>query len=916
MATATQVRRVLLQIQADEGDSEAKIDRIAAKAEELGKLHPELQVKIDTAAASAKVKVLRDELRAAAVVAEAEPIKPAVEVDPAKARIAELQRQLARLRLEKQGITIGVDASEAEIKIAELKAQIDALGNDTGVKAADAVNRGFRLRMRPAVAGWGSLITLGLAGLPMAAAAVGALAGAALGAKLLIGTKKVQGPLYAQFNDMMGTLTSVMRVAALPLVKPLAAAFAQIGLWAKQMEPLISRAFAAVGPLVAPLARALEGLVSGVLPGFITLMRAAAPGVAALSGVLGTLSRAVGGMLAVMGPSVRASAAVWTSLSRVVSAIAPVAARLAGSLASALAPALRSVAQVVTILAPVLSRVGGLLAQLAGAGLHLVARALVQVLPPAARMLSVMASGLMPLLPPLIAAVSQVAQAFTGQLGRSLTAIMPPLQQLLQTALGLLRTVVLPLLGPVLQLSGLFTQLNLAAITPLLVPVIQLANVLLKLTNAVLAPMMPVIERITNALVTMANAAVTALSLLSRIPGLGGLGGGGAAAADGYGGTAAESLGNAGEGGYSTAGYSAGVAAGSAYGSAWADGATTAAKKAAAKKVTRASLAASLAGVTLAGSPAQVRAAIGKLITAVTQDERAGVISKSQGSDLTLWLEKDSTRLQALAVKRQKIMQEIAAAQKYAANVASSIRQADGLQSAAAGGWNGGPQTTGQIIGNLRLDVASIKRFAVNIRKLQKLGLNRAYLDQLIQMGPDAGGQLAEQLANSGLSDIKQINAAESQISQVSGFLGKTAANAMYDSGKMAGKGFLSGLEAQQSAITKLMAKIAKAMIDTLKHELGIHSPSTVTRDIARLTGAGIPLGLDDSLGLVRASAGRLARAMVPQPHLAGAGGAGSYRGTALQVEWVGGHQADQQFMTWLKKNIRFRGGDPAVTGR
>jgi hypothetical protein len=442
--------------------------------------------------------------------------------------------------------------------------------------------------------------------------------------------------------------------------------------------------------------------------------------------------------------------------------------------------------------------------------------------------------------------------------------------------------------------------------------------VLLQLTDQVIVPMMPEIQKLTGYLVTMADAAVKAMSLVSQALSLFGVSaGGGMSAAGGYGGYAGgqEGGGNAGEGGgLSTAGYNAGVAAGSAYGGAWADGATTAAKKAAArKKVTRASLAATLAGVTLAGSAAQVHAAVARLIAAVTQDERAGVISQPEGSALTLWLEKDGTRLQGLANKRVSILREIAAAQKYAASVATSIRSSDNLQSAAAGGWNGGPQATGQIISNLRLDVGNIRKFAANIARLRKLGLNRDYLAQLIQMGPDAGGQLAQQLADSGLSDIRQINAAESQITQVSGYLGKTAANAMYDSGAMAGKGFLSGLEAQQAAIAKMMQKIAKSMVDTLRKELGIHSPSTVTRDLARMAGAGIPLGLEDSLGSVRASAQRVARAMVPRPGAAGGGyGAGPGAGVLVTFDFKGVPPAVR---TWLKKSIRTTGGDPAVMG-
>ena len=62
MAT-TLVRRVMLKITSDDGDTELKLSRIAAKAEELGRLHPDLQVKINSAAASAKLAVLRKELK-------------------------------------------------------------------------------------------------------------------------------------------------------------------------------------------------------------------------------------------------------------------------------------------------------------------------------------------------------------------------------------------------------------------------------------------------------------------------------------------------------------------------------------------------------------------------------------------------------------------------------------------------------------------------------------------------------------------------------------------------------------------------------------------------------------------------------------------------------------------------------------
>lgn len=58
------VKSVMLKIVSDDGDTEAKLKRISEKADELGRQHPELKVRIDTAAASAKLAVLREEMKA------------------------------------------------------------------------------------------------------------------------------------------------------------------------------------------------------------------------------------------------------------------------------------------------------------------------------------------------------------------------------------------------------------------------------------------------------------------------------------------------------------------------------------------------------------------------------------------------------------------------------------------------------------------------------------------------------------------------------------------------------------------------------------------------------------------------------------------------------------------------------------
>ncbi len=64
------VKSVMLKIVASDGDAEAKLEKISAEADRLAAKHPDLKVRIDTGAASAKMAVLRSELKASARDAE------------------------------------------------------------------------------------------------------------------------------------------------------------------------------------------------------------------------------------------------------------------------------------------------------------------------------------------------------------------------------------------------------------------------------------------------------------------------------------------------------------------------------------------------------------------------------------------------------------------------------------------------------------------------------------------------------------------------------------------------------------------------------------------------------------------------------------------------------------------------------
>jgi TP901 family phage tail tape measure protein len=261
----------------------------------------------------------------------------------------------------------------------------------------------------------------------------------------------------------------------------------------------------------------------------------------------------------------------------------------------------------------------------------------------------------------------------------------------------------------------------------------------------------------------------------------------------------------------------------------------------------------------LMGNIGQVKSAVQSLVSTVSTMVSGGIITGSQGSSLTKWLEADNARLGALTDARAKIAAQITTAKNFATSTTTSITGAFDLSSAASA--TGGGTATG-IVANLHADVASIKSFSANIQKLAKMGLNKTYLGQLISMGPEQGGPLAAELVASNVGIIRQINTAESQIQSSATSMGKSAADVMYDSGKDAGRGFLSGLEAQEKQINTIMQRIAQGMVSTLRKELGISSPSRVMMQHGEMIAEGLAQGMQNGAQRVIKASSVLAAAV------------------------------------------------------
>lgn len=277
----------------------------------------------------------------------------------------------------------------------------------------------------------------------------------------------------------------------------------------------------------------------------------------------------------------------------------------------------------------------------------------------------------------------------------------------------------------------------------------------------------------------------------------------------------------------------------------------------------------------LEGTASSVKSAIGKLETMIRDAVRVGDISYGKGLTLTDWLQRENGRLQRLADQRERILKRIQAAKKYAQTTTQNLESFAGLSnlSSVQNAQNGGALYSGDMLANLKSSLSQIKRFGAALKRLKKLGLAKGLLDQIVQMGPDQGLQVAEALLEGPVSVIRQLDSTQSQINKASRGIGRQAADEMYDSGKAAGKGFLKGLEEQQKHLERLMARIAKAMIRSLRRELGL-GPGSPGRHHMHKWAESLAAGIDDGEAKVSASRSRLTAALAGPAQAAGGAGA------------------------------------------
>jgi hypothetical protein len=231
-------------------------------------------------------------------------------------------------------------------------------------------------------------------------------------------------------------------------------------------------------------------------------------------------------------------------------------------------------------------------------------------------------------------------------------------------------------------------------------------------------------------------------------------------------------------------------------------------------------------------------------------------------------------RLGGLAGQRDKLTERIMQAKQFAAETADRARTLD------LSGVAGSPEGLQQ---GLDVHLAQLRRFRADVARLAKRGLHKGLLRQLIEGGPEQSGALASSLAQADRTTLRRLTNTQIAVDKAAKGLGRTSADALYDAGTKAARGFLTGLKAQEKALQASMRRIAEGLAAAIRRALKIHSPSRVTMEIGRQVGRGLALGLVQSHRQVAGAARSMASAAIPGRGPAGGGAGFSQQVTIVQ---------------------------------
>lgn len=230
--------------------------------------------------------------------------------------------------------------------------------------------------------------------------------------------------------------------------------------------------------------------------------------------------------------------------------------------------------------------------------------------------------------------------------------------------------------------------------------------------------------------------------------------------------------------------------------------------------------------------PKNTRASLNAQLMNLRKENKVYSAQKSVVDKLKTVTKRSSIQLLGIAKKREAIANRLKVAQEKLKEVYKERTsfKSDILQNTRSFGSiaNSKVSTTQGLIADMKARAKAIAQFSANINKLKSRGVNQDTIQQLLSAGIEGGGEQARILANASKATIKQINTLQKQIGNVTHNLAERQASDFFSVGINAARGLVEGLKKQDKALVAAANRIANTITNTVKRNLGIHSPSRV----------------------------------------------------------------------------------------
>jgi hypothetical protein len=261
----------------------------------------------------------------------------------------------------------------------------------------------------------------------------------------------------------------------------------------------------------------------------------------------------------------------------------------------------------------------------------------------------------------------------------------------------------------------------------------------------------------------------------------------------------------------------------------------------------------------------------------------------SQEDALVSYAKKNLAALEKLAIKRDAVAAKLADARKYASDLAQSVKSFASLSSM------GEDNSTLSILANLKDKLAKMQEFNAALKALAKRGLSKDLYQQIAEQGPEQGLTLANNFLAMEPYMFDEANSLQSKINNEAKATGANSAEYLYS---------VKALEKQEASFQRAMDKAADKFTDKIAAALAKLARNPKGKASGGPTGGMTWVGeqgpelLDLPYGSSVYSAGDSRRM------------SGNSNGPiSIQLEWVGSNGGDE-FMTWLRRNIRAVAGN------